>query len=71
MKQRQWIREGRLERMVSDGCLTHFWKNKNPGKRSLKGYFSMWRTHNNSLKTKGNHSIVEMGCATGIYQQTD
>lgn len=41
-------------------------KKKDPGKKSLKRDFIVRRIHNNSLKTKGNNFIVEMGCATGI-----
>lgn len=39
---------------------THFWKNKNPGKRSLKIFFSMRTTCNNSLKSKGNHFMWKL-----------
>lgn len=41
-------------------------QNKDPGKKSLKRDFIVRRIHNNSLKTKGNNFIVEIGCATGI-----
>lgn len=39
---------------------THFWKNKNPGKRSLKIFFSRKTTCNNSLKSKGNHFMWKL-----------